>query len=232
MVGREVHFTRDGMQRRDRRRRARGRERRRAAASSARPRSRCGRARSSASPASSARAAANSARRSSARAAGAAARSGSAAGRSIRQGPWDGKAAGIGMVPEDRKTSGLFLGMDLVNNIAATVLSKVSSGVQFLQRQGRGAGADLRRRTAHRDAERAPDRRQSLGRQPAEGAARQMAGDGAEAADRRRADARRRCRRALRDLPPAAGAGRHAASRSSSSRPTCPKCWRSPTASS
>ena len=47
------------------------------------------------------------------------------------QGPWDGKHAGIGMVPEDRKTSGLFLGMDIVNNIAATVLSKVSSGVNF-----------------------------------------------------------------------------------------------------
>jgi len=46
-------------------------------------------------------------------------------------GPWDGKAAGIGMVPEDRKTSGLFLGMDIVNNVAATVLSKVSSGAEF-----------------------------------------------------------------------------------------------------
>ncbi|MFI0844949.1 sugar ABC transporter ATP-binding protein [Mesorhizobium sp. IMUNJ 23232] len=46
-------------------------------------------------------------------------------------GPWDGKRAGIGMVPEDRKTSGLFLGMDIVNNVAATVLSKVSSGVNF-----------------------------------------------------------------------------------------------------
>ncbi len=47
------------------------------------------------------------------------------------QGPWDAKHAGIGMVPEDRKASGLFLGMDLVNNIAATVLSKVSSGANF-----------------------------------------------------------------------------------------------------
>lgn len=46
-------------------------------------------------------------------------------------GTWDAKAAGIGMVPEDRKTSGLFLGMDLVNNIAATVLDKVSDGARF-----------------------------------------------------------------------------------------------------
>jgi ribose transport system ATP-binding protein/rhamnose transport system ATP-binding protein len=46
-------------------------------------------------------------------------------------GPWDGKRAGIGMVPEDRKAAGLFLGMDIVNNIAVTVLRKVSSGVNF-----------------------------------------------------------------------------------------------------
>ena len=31
----------------------------------------------------------------------------------------------------DRKTSGLFLGMDIVNNIAATVLGKVSDGATF-----------------------------------------------------------------------------------------------------
>jgi ribose transport system ATP-binding protein/rhamnose transport system ATP-binding protein len=47
------------------------------------------------------------------------------------RGPWDGKQAGIAMVPEDRKAAGLFLGMDLTNNIAATVLSKVSSGINF-----------------------------------------------------------------------------------------------------
>ena len=53
-------------------------------------------------------------------------------GRPIKaSGPWDGKAAGIGMVPEDRKTSGLFPAMDIVNNIAATVLRKVSSGISF-----------------------------------------------------------------------------------------------------
>lgn len=57
-------------------------------------------------------------------------------GRSIDPtGPWDGKAAGIGMVPEDRKTSGLFLDMDLVSNICVTVMDKVSSGAQFSQRK-------------------------------------------------------------------------------------------------
>ena len=50
-------------------------------------------------------------------------------------GPWDGKAAGIGMVPEDRKAAGLFLGMDIVSNISATVLAKVSTGMRFSQRK-------------------------------------------------------------------------------------------------
>jgi ribose transport system ATP-binding protein/rhamnose transport system ATP-binding protein len=53
-------------------------------------------------------------------------------GRAIDpKGPWDGKAAGIGMVPEDRKTSGLFLGMDIVNNIAATVMHRIAAGLSF-----------------------------------------------------------------------------------------------------
>lgn len=43
-------------------------------------------------------------------------------------GPWDAMAAGIGMVPEDRKTSGLFLAMDVAANIGASVLTKVSPG--------------------------------------------------------------------------------------------------------
>jgi ribose transport system ATP-binding protein/rhamnose transport system ATP-binding protein len=43
------------------------------------------------------------------------------------KGPWDAMAAGIGMVPEDRKDAGLFLSMDITRNISATVLSKVSS---------------------------------------------------------------------------------------------------------
>ena len=50
-------------------------------------------------------------------------------------GPWDGKAAGIGMVPEDRKAAGLFPAMDLVSNISATVMDKVSTGMRFSQRK-------------------------------------------------------------------------------------------------
>jgi ABC-type sugar transport system ATPase subunit len=41
-------------------------------------------------------------------------------------GPWDAMAKGIGMVPEDRKESGLFLSMDIAHNICATILDRVS----------------------------------------------------------------------------------------------------------
>jgi ABC-type sugar transport system ATPase subunit len=43
-------------------------------------------------------------------------------------GPWDAMAAGIGMVPEDRKDGGLFLTMDVAHNISVTALSRVSQG--------------------------------------------------------------------------------------------------------
>ncbi len=46
----------------------------------------------------------------------------------LPHGPWDAMAAGIGMVPEDRKQGGLFLSMDVATNIAAAVLGQVSPG--------------------------------------------------------------------------------------------------------
>ncbi len=50
-------------------------------------------------------------------------------GRPVRwTGPWDAMQAGIGMVPEDRKEAGLFLDASIMDNIGATVLSKVSPG--------------------------------------------------------------------------------------------------------
>jgi len=42
--------------------------------------------------------------------------------------PADARRAGIGMVPEDRKEAGLFLGMSLTANIASSNLDAVSSG--------------------------------------------------------------------------------------------------------
>lgn len=48
-------------------------------------------------------------------------------GRRVRfKGPWDAMAAGVGMVPEDRKASGLFPDMSIAANLCATVLDKVS----------------------------------------------------------------------------------------------------------
>jgi ribose transport system ATP-binding protein/rhamnose transport system ATP-binding protein len=42
-------------------------------------------------------------------------------------GPWDAIASRIGMMPEDRKLDGLFLGQSVAQNIAATVLRDVSN---------------------------------------------------------------------------------------------------------
>jgi hypothetical protein len=65
----------------------------------------------------------------------------------------------------------------------------------------RRLGLPLRPRAADRHPVHPAGGRRPLGRQPAEGAARQVAGDGAGGADRRRADPRRRRGRALGDLP-------------------------------
>ncbi len=48
-------------------------------------------------------------------------------GKAVRfAGPWDAIAAGIGMMPEDRKDAGLFLAHSIAANISATVLGAVS----------------------------------------------------------------------------------------------------------
>ena len=53
-------------------------------------------------------------------------------GRTLRcRGPWDAMAAGIGMICEDRKQSGLFLHMDVTANIASTVLRRLTRGVEI-----------------------------------------------------------------------------------------------------
>jgi ribose transport system ATP-binding protein/rhamnose transport system ATP-binding protein len=49
------------------------------------------------------------------------------AGKEVRfSGPWDAIAAGVGMMPEDRKEAGLFLSHSIAANISATVLGEVS----------------------------------------------------------------------------------------------------------
>lgn len=49
-------------------------------------------------------------------------------------GPWDAMAAGLGMVPEDRKDVGLFLGMDIARNISVTVMKRLSPRGVFDER--------------------------------------------------------------------------------------------------
>ena len=61
--------------------------------------------------------------------------------------------------------------------------------------------ARVRRHAAHQDAVRGPDRQEPLGRQPAEGRDRQMAGQGLRHPHLRRADAGHRRRRQGGDLP-------------------------------
>ena len=46
-------------------------------------------------------------------------------------GPWDAMAARVGMVCEDRKDGGLFLNLDLADNISVTVLKELSRGAQL-----------------------------------------------------------------------------------------------------
>ena len=51
-------------------------------------------------------------------------------GRELRPaGPWDGMAAGVGMVPEDRKIAGLFLDMSLTDNVTVTIARRLTKGV-------------------------------------------------------------------------------------------------------
>jgi ABC-type sugar transport system ATPase subunit len=47
------------------------------------------------------------------------------------RGPWDAMDSGIGMVPEDRKEVGLFLGTDIAQNIAVTVMKRLSPNGVF-----------------------------------------------------------------------------------------------------
>ena len=59
------------------------------------------------------------------------------------RGPWDAIAAGIGMMPEDRKEAGLFLSHSVADNIAVTVLDQMSP---------HGIVSEASRRTAWRSA--------------------------------------------------------------------------------
>jgi ribose transport system ATP-binding protein/rhamnose transport system ATP-binding protein len=57
-------------------------------------------------------------------------------------GPWDAIAAGLGMMPEDRKEGGLFLSMSIARNVSVTVLDKVSTSAGLVSERAVEALAD------------------------------------------------------------------------------------------
>ena len=108
---------------------------------------------------------------------------------------------GLALVTEDRKAKGLHLGASIRDNVALPSLGRHRALRRAL---GRRRGARWRedavraaRRALHRHR---AGRGDALGRQPAEGGDRQVAGDRAARAAARRADARHRRRRQAGDL--------------------------------
>ena len=109
--------------------------------------------------------------------------------------------AGLAYVTEDRKQLGLILDDDIRKNITLAKPAAVAPA----RRDRRHAGScKVAKRLPQPDADpllrRLSGDRPTLRRQPAEGGAVEMADDRPEGADPRRADARHRCRRQIRDL--------------------------------
>ncbi len=129
--------------------------------------------------------------------------------------PTAAMAAGLALVPEDRRAQGLVMDMSIERNIGLTGLRRAAPRPGSMNRTRRaqprrrlGGAAPGQVRAARRR------RRHAVRRQPAEGRAGQVAGDRAAGADRRRADARHRRRHQGRGAPAAVLAGRRRASRS------------------
>ncbi len=120
-------------------------------------------------------------------------------------------ASGIGFVPEDRHREGLMLDMTVTENLAMATLERFRRGLLLSRSRmveaGRRAIASLSIQPPDGNA----PGQAAVGRQPAEGAGRQMAQPRAAHPDPRRADGRRRRRRQggdLRDPAPRARARR------------------------
>ena len=125
-------------------------------------------------------------------------------GRELRRAsPTAAMSAGVGLVPEDRRQQGLVMDLSISRNVALASLGRLQR-FGFILSASRAA---LRRRlggAAQPQVRPARERRQlALGREPAEGRARQVARPRAEAADRRRADTRHRRRHEGRGPSPA-----------------------------
>ena len=115
-------------------------------------------------------------------------------------------AAGVGLVPEDRRQQGLVMDMSVEQNVALASLGRLAKAGLIRASAERATGRRLGRAAA--DQVRPADRPgvHAVRRQPAEGRAGQVARPQARAADRRRADPRHRRRRP---------------------RPRCTACWTS-----
>ena len=131
-----------------------------------------------------------------------AARSASTAARSDPRSPRDAMRLGISFLPEDRHQQGLVLQFPIRANETLPVLRRLSGRLGLVDRAGGGEGRrGLRRAHAGgRDRHRAADQH-ALRRQPAEGAAGQMADPVAAGPHPRSADARHRRRRQGGDPP-------------------------------
>ncbi len=115
---------------------------------------------------------------------------------------------GIALIPESRKSEGLALLRSVSDNLVVSALRKLFPSGLFDQRSAQRTSDGLIRQLRIATPERAADRRPALGRQPAEGRDRQVAGGRLEALHLRRADARHRHRRQVRDLCADRPAGR------------------------
>ena len=151
---------------------------------------------------------------------------------SSRAAPSDSMAAGISMLPEDRKEGGLFIDFSVVDNVVAANLQAYTHGGLLSRPEMREGRRRLRRDAAHRDAEHPPRGPQPFRRQPAEGAARQVAGAQARASSSStsRPAASMSAPRPTSTASSASSPPR--AWRCSSCRPTCSRCSPSRTASS
>ena len=126
--------------------------------------------------------------------------------------PTAAMAAGVALVPEDRRQQGLIMDFSIERNIALASLDSVQRGRPDSARLGAAIREGLGDAAATEVRQADEPGVDALRRQPAEGRARQVARAQTDAADRRRTDPRDRHRDEGRGAPPALGACRRRAS--------------------
>ena len=116
--------------------------------------------------------------------------------------------AGIAYLPEDRHQEGLVLDFSIAQNVTLPILPRLFPRFLVDGATERAVADDYTEQFNVKMTERRADGRGTVGRQPAEGRARQVAGLEAAAADPRRAHPRHRHRGQGRGPPDHLGAGR------------------------